>query len=174
MDGARVFNAAAALDVNVSKIASYCDTISFCLSKGLGAPVGSLLCGSSAFIEDARRIRKLLGGGMRQAGILAAAGIYALENNIERLHIDHRNAKALAAALNDTDWAYIDPDTVETNIVCFTTGSKPADTVVKALGDKGILCASMDSNLVRMVTHLNIQDSDIEETIRIIRTVSIK
>jgi threonine aldolase len=169
MDGARIFNASVATGVPVKRMAAYADTVSFCLSKGLGAPVGSLICGTTQFIAEARRIRKMLGGGMRQAGILAAAGIFALQNNIERLAIDHQNAKTLARELDQTTWAEIDPQAVETNIVCFRTPTTAAQTVVNTLKKRGVLCTAMDTNLVRLVTHLNISQEDIEGVCAIIR-----
>ena len=121
LDGARLFNAAAASGAPVKAICADATTVTFCLSKGLGAPVGALLCGKKDFIADARRVRKMLGGGMRQAGIIAAAGVYALQNNVERLAEDHENAKAIAKALAETDWAAIDPEDVVTNILYFRT-----------------------------------------------------
>ena len=168
MDGARVFNAAAAVNLPVKRIASFTDTLTFCLSKGLGAPVGSLLCGSKEFIAEARRVRKLLGGGMRQAGILAAAGIYALENNVERLVTDHEHAKVIANALRDTNWADIDPESVETNIVIFTTPNHPAERMVSALKRRGILCGASGGDKIRMVTHLEISRDDITQICDII------
>ena len=119
MDGARLMNAAIALDIPASEICQYADTVTFCLSKGLGAPVGSMLCGSSEFILEARKVRKMLGGGMRQAGILAAAGLYALDNNIKRLADDHNNAAKISNALAAASWAEIDPTLIETNIIIF-------------------------------------------------------
>lgn len=163
MDGARVFNAASAKGMTVKKISSFCDTVTFCLSKGLGAPVGSMLCGSKEFIDEARRVRKLLGGGMRQAGILAAAGIYALENNVERIQEDHVHAKVIANALADTKWAEIDPNTVETNILFFYTPRFPAEKVAAALKRKGILCGPSGPDKIRMVTHLEITREDITQ-----------
>ena len=172
MDGARLFNAAAATGIPVRKICSYADTVTFCLSKGLGAPVGSMLCGTEKFIAEARRIRKMLGGGMRQAGVLAAAGIYALENNIKRIHIDHANAKLLAETLAEVSWAEIDPGRVETNILYFSTGERKAETVVSALAKKGILAGALDSNSIRFVTHLGITEEDTKEICRIIKGIT--
>jgi len=173
MDGARIFNASVATGVPVKRMAAYADTMSFCLSKGLGDPVGSLICGTPQFIKEARRIRKMLGGGMRQAGILAAAGIYALEHNIERLSIDHQNAKSLAQALSETTWAEIDPNGVETNIVCFRTPTTSASSVVNALKKRRVLCSTMDRDVVRLVTHLNISQEDIEGGCAIIRDLKV-
>jgi len=162
LDGARLFNAAVKLRVDVKEITRYFDTVSCCLSKGLGAPVGSVLCGSTDQIKKARRWRKVLGGGMRQAGILAAAGIFALSNNIQRLCDDHDNALALAKGLAKIDGITIDVDTVQTNIFF-------AD--IRA--DMGLLCAFLkkkgiiidNSNRLRMVTHLDISEQDIDDTI---------
>jgi threonine aldolase len=162
MDGARIFNAALAVDMPVKKIASYADTVGFCLSKGLGAPVGSLLCGEAAFIDEARRIRKLLGGGMRQAGIIAAAGLYALDNNIERLAEDHRNAQTLARCLAELPWAFVDLDTVETNIVYFRTPAHNAQDIAAALKKQGVLCIAMGGHSIRMVTSLAVSSRDID------------
>ncbi len=173
MDGARLFNASLASGIPVKKICSYTDTVTFCLSKGLGAPVGSMLCGTDKFIAEARRVRKMLGGGMRQAGILAAAGIYALEHNIKRLEIDHRNARLIAEALSEVSWAEVDLATVETNIIYFSTGAKKAESVVAALGKKGILSSALGENTVRFVTHLGISEDDAVDICKIIRTVSM-
>lgn len=168
MDGARVFNSALASGMPVSKISSYVDSLTFCLSKGLGAPVGSLLCGSKEFIGKARRIRKMLGGGMRQAGILAAAGIYALENNIERLAKDHAGAKKIAKALSECSWAEIDPVEVETNIIFFKTIGIDADSLVSKLAETGILGSADGADTVRLVTSLAVDKADIDEICELI------
>jgi len=168
MDGARMFNASAATNIPVKKMCSFVDTVTFCLSKGLGAPVGSLLCGSEQFIKEARRIRKMLGGGMRQAGILAAAGIYALENNIKYLSSDMENAAKIAKALNVVKWADIDLETVETNILYFNTSIK-ADIIVAGLEKKGIICGAASPYSIRMVTHLGISIEDTDAICRIIK-----
>lgn len=169
MDGARVFNAAAAIETPVKRICSLADTVTFCLSKGLGAPVGSLLCGGKEFIEEARRVRKLLGGGMRQAGVLAAAGIYALEHNVDRLPEDHQNARTIAKALAEAPWAQIDLDRVETNIIIFHTAGYKAEAVVSALKKKDVLCSAFSDYSIRMVTSLAVTGEDINEVCRIIR-----
>lgn len=168
IDGARIFNAAIAMDTTVKKFSSTADTVTFCLSKGLGAPVGAMLCGSTSFIEEARRLRKMLGAGMRQAGVLAAAGIYALENNVERLREDHDNAKRIAEALSTTDWADVDPSKVETNIIYFQTPTVPADQVVTQLKKKGVLCGAFDARSIRMVTHLGFTAEDAEQVCSVI------
>ncbi len=169
MDGARLMHAVIALNVSAKEICKYVDTVSFCLSKGLGAPVGSMLCGSSEFILKARKVRKMLGGGMRQSGILAAAGLYALDNNIRRLAEDHTNAARISEALASTSWAEIDPGMVETNIIIFNTPGTDAELIVERLGAAGILCFSVGPDAIRMVTHLDISHEDTDEICRIIR-----
>lgn len=173
MDGARLFNAALASNTPVKKLCATVDTVTFCLSKGLGAPVGSLLCGDTAFIDEARRVRKMLGGGMRQAGILAAAGIWALNNNVERLREDHDNAQALAKALSEAPWAAIDPSTVETNILYFTTPDHNAAAVVAALDRQGIRCGAAGPKRIRFVTSLAVTREQTEEACRIIGELKI-
>ncbi len=168
IDGARLFNAALASGMSVSEISSYADSVTFCLSKGLGAPVGSCLCGTNEFIAEARRIRKMLGGGMRQAGVLAAAGIYALENNVERLADDHAGASRIAAALADRSWAEIDPADVETNIIYFKTEKGKSGEIVEKLAGQGILGGADGPEKVRLVTNLDISRDDIDEICRII------
>jgi threonine aldolase len=173
MDGARLFNACVGSGVSARDYSAQADTVTFCLSKALGAPVGALLCGTRPFIDEARRVRKLLGGGMRQAGVLAAAGVYALTHNVERLAEDHRNAKTLAKALAGTRWASVDPADVQTNIVLFRTPRVPADRVVAALKERGVLCGAMGSDAVRLVTHLDVSGGDVDEVVGIIRTLSL-
>jgi threonine aldolase len=172
LDGARMFNASAATGIPVKKMCSFVDTVTFCLSKGLGAPIGSVLCGPEKFIAEARRTRKMLGGGMRQAGVLAAAGIYALENNIKALELDMENAKKIAKAISVVKWAKIDLETVETNILYFETYLK-ADIVVSALEKKGIICGAAGPNIIRMVTHLGISAEDTDSICRIIKDFEI-
>ncbi len=173
MDGARLFNASIASGMKPKDICEFTDTVTFCLSKGLGAPVGALLCGNAEFIDEARRIRKMLGGGMRQAGILAAAGIYALENNVEKLREDHIKAQMLARALNESKWADINPDRVVTNIVYFKTGAYDAYSVVEKFKKMGVLCSATASNEIRMVTHLDISKKEIEEVCEIIKKLDL-
>jgi threonine aldolase len=154
LDGARIFNAATALGVDVKTLTRGFDTIMFCLSKGLGAPVGSMLVGSAELMERARIYRKALGGGMRQAGILAAAGLVALEQMPARLHEDHANARLLAEALSHIEGAIIDPETVETNIVIFKlVGGISAAEVVARLKARGILASTVGPDAIRLVTH---------------------
>jgi threonine aldolase len=163
LDGARVFNAAVALGISVADLTRGFDTVNFCLSKGLGAPVGSLLVGSHDSIERARIYRKALGGGMRQAGILAAAGLIALEEGPLRLHEDHANARLLADAIATCQAAEIDLLSVQTNIVFFTLkdgGDAPA--LVATLKAEGILCSAIGPHAVRLVTHLDVSREQCE------------
>ena len=158
LDGARLFNAVVAKNESPASYGKVFDSISICLSKGLGAPVGSLLLGNHAFIKQARRTRKLFGGGMRQAGYLAAAGIYALENNIKRLEEDHQHAKAIAIALSKKDFIG-DILPVETNIVIFEVKGKfTAASFAEHLKEKNILCIAISATQVRMVTHLDVTE----------------
>ena len=157
LDGARIFNAAAALGVDVKTLTSGFDTVMFCLSKGLGAPVGSMLTGSAELMERARLYRKALGGGMRQAGVLAAAGLIALEQGPARLHEDHANARLLAEALANMEGVAIDLDAVETNIVIFRlTGGLSAAGVVARLKARGVLASTLGPGAIRLVTHLDV------------------
>jgi threonine aldolase len=157
LDGARIFNAATALGVDVKTLTRGFDTVMFCLSKGLGAPVGSMLVGSTELMARARLFRKALGGGMRQAGILAAAGLIALQEGPKRLHEDHANARLLAEALATLDSVEIDLDAVETNIVVFrlTAGLRAADVVAR-LKARGILASAVGPATIRLVTHLDV------------------
>lgn len=154
LDGARIFNAATALGTDVKTLTRGFDTVMFCLSKGLCAPVGSMLVGSRELIDQGRIYRKALGGGMRQAGILAAAGLIALEKMPARLHEDHANARLLAEALSNIEGVTIDVDTVETNIVIFRlTGALSATDLVARLKTRGILAGTVGPGSVRLVTH---------------------
>lgn len=157
LDGARIFNAATVLGLDVKSLTRGFDTVMFCLSKGLGAPVGSMLVGSEELIDRARIFRKALGGGMRQAGVLAAAGLIALEDGPARLHEDHSNARLLAEALSNLDQVLIDPDAVETNIVIFrlASGHGAADLAAR-LKDRGILMSAVGPDAIRLVTHLDV------------------
>ncbi|MGM0432946.1 MAG: low-specificity L-threonine aldolase [Spirochaetota bacterium] len=172
MDGARVFNAAAKQEVPVSEICQYADSVSFCLSKGLGTPAGSMLCGTKEFIGKALKVRKMLGGGMRQVGILAAAGNYALEHHVKRLREDHDHARLIAEALAQTSWARISPDEVETNIIFVETPDIPAEAVVRALQEKQILCFAMGAHTLRLVTHLNISPADAQRVAEVVGSLS--
>jgi threonine aldolase len=170
LDGARIHNAAAALDMTAAELAAGCDTVMFCLSKGLGAPVGSMLVGDTDTITEARRVRKLLGGGMRQAGIIAAAGLIALDEVLPMLTDDNRRAHDLAVGLAEVPGIVLDPVTVETNIVFFSLAdAAPVDAAEFAalLAVKGVLCHPLGRDSIRMVTHYHISDEDIARTVEI-------
>ena len=174
LDGARIFNAAVALDVEAADLAEPTDSVTFCLSKGLSAPVGSLLCGSSEFIARARRMRKQLGGGMRQAGVLAAAGIVALETMIERLEEDHVRAKNLAQGLATVPGLVLDPGIPETNMVFLSLNDEvplSASEVAGRLKERGVLAGVVTNRRFRLVTHNWIEDSDIDQAIEGFREV---
>ncbi len=171
LDGARIFNAAIALGVPASTLAAEADSVSFCLSKGLSAPVGSLICSSREFIAEARRNRKIVGGGMRQAGVLAAAGIVALEEMIDRLAEDHANARLLAEAIAEIPGLAIDPRTVQTNIVIFEVTDPaltPAELSRRLLAE-GVKIDPIEERKLRAVTHYGIERAHIEEAIRALR-----
>jgi threonine aldolase len=171
LDGARIFNAIVHKKEASVEYGKIFDSISICLSKGLGAPVGSVLVGSNEFIKKARRWRKVFGGGMRQAGYLAAAGIYALEHHVERLAIDHENAKILSEVLAKKDFVK-ELLEVETNIVIASIGGKfTAASFVAALKEKGILAIAMTPTQVRFVFHLDITETDLAKTIEVINTL---
>jgi threonine aldolase len=163
LDGARAFNAAVKLEVPITEITRHFDTVSICLSKGLGAPVGSVLCGSKSVIEKARRWRKVLGGGMRQAGIVAAAGIYALAHHVERLAEDHENAKLLAKGLAQIEELGVDLFRVQTNMIFFTMEPSRLRSLQTYLKERGILISGREK--VRLVTHLDVTRGDIRTTI---------
>ncbi len=171
LDGARIFNAAVALDVPVSRLAQGCDTVMFCLSKGLAAPVGSVLVGEEDTISEARRVRKLFGGGMRQAGIIAAGGLVALETMVTRLRDDNLRARRLANVLAEIPGIDLDPRLVDTNIVFFrlTSENQNASTLAQTLAANGILVHALGDNAVRAVTHYHITDTDIDDTIKAVR-----
>ncbi len=167
VDGARLFNAAAALGVSARELAAEADSVNFCLSKGLAAPVGSVICGGRDFIEQARRARKLLGGGMRQAGIIAAAGIIALEEMVDRLAEDHLRARKLAEGLAAIPGIAIDPDRVRTNIVYFDV-SKPglsAAELLRQLEREGIRMLATGARTIRAVTHYEVTAADIDHAL---------
>jgi len=166
MDGARIFNASVALETPVAELTKNCDSVQFCLSKGLGAPAGSILVGKKDLIDEARSWRKRLGGGMRQIGILAAAGLIALEESPKRLHIDHENARRLAEGLANIKGIEIDLEKVVTNIVIFDIAAtgKTSAQICAALKDKGILAIGF-GNLIRMVTHCDVSREDVNATI---------
>ncbi len=166
LDGARAFNAAVKLKVPITEISQHFDSISICLSKGLGAPVGSVLCGTSALIQKARRWRKVLGGGMRQAGILAAAGIIALENQVERLAEDHHNAKLLGQGLAGIEEFLIDPQSIQTNMVFTQLVNIEPVPLAEYLRENGILITP--SPTLRFVTHQDITTDDVQMVIEVI------
>jgi threonine aldolase len=168
MDGARIFNACTYLKVDVKEFTKNLDSLMFCLSKGLSSPVGSMLCGSIDFIEKARRIRKLLGGGMRQAGILAACGIISLKKMIGRLEEDHRNARKLAQGSAQFPFFKINPDDVETNIVIVETTVDP-QKILNFLSSYGILALQFGPGRIRFVTHKDVNEEDVDRTIEVLR-----
>jgi threonine aldolase len=173
LDGARVFNAATVLGQSVADITRKFDSVQFCLSKGLGAPVGSLILGSGEFIDRCRSIRKMLGGGMRQAGCLAAAGLIALETGPGRLQEDHDNARFLALQLAGVPGIAIAAETVQTNIVIYSVkqpGLTAADFLA-ALARRGVLAVPVDAERVRMVTHLDVNRADMEKAAAAVREV---
>ncbi len=168
LDGARIFNASVALGVGVQELTRGFDTIMFCLSKGLGAPVGSMLVGSWELMDRARIIRKGLGGGMRQAGILAAAGLIAIEEGPKRLHEDHANARLLAEALAELPQVELNLDAVRTNIVIFTLRSGgDAAALVAKLNERGVLAGTVGRHSIRFVTHLDVDRAACREAARI-------
>jgi threonine aldolase len=170
-DGARIWNAAIAVGASPSELAAGTDTVMFCLSKGLGAPVGSLLCGARTAIAEARVERSRLGGGMRQAGVIAAAGVVALETMVERLADDHARARELADALAELFPGSIDPEVVETNIVCARAEALPADLLDRLVAD-GVRAGTIDVDTVRFVTHHDVDDAGIARAIDSLRRIA--
>jgi threonine aldolase len=174
LDGARVFNASTYLNEPVLAMTRKFDSVQFCLSKGLGAPVGSMIVGSRDFIERCRSIRKMLGGGMRQAGVLAAAGIVALEDGPKRLQTDHDNAQVLAGKLAVIRGIELDPSKVQTNIVIFSvkpSGLSSADFLARC-SERGVLAVPVDADRVRMVTHLDVNRADMDKAAEIVESVT--
>lgn len=173
LDGARLFNAVVATGVPAAEYSRHFETVSFCLSKGLGAPVGSMIVSDRPTVDKLRRLRRLYGGGMRQAGILAAAGIYALEHNIPRLKEDHDHARVLADALKKIPTVSVRPDQVETNIVLFdVTSSRRSPTEILAdLKKEGVLVNAVAGTTFRAVTHLDVTSKDIEEAGKVFASV---
>ncbi len=173
LDGARVFNAAVALGIDVKELVTDVDSVQFCLSKGLSAPVGSLLCGDEDFIYEARRSRKIVGGGMRQAGVIAAAGIVALEQMVDRMAEDHANARRLAEGLAEMPELAVDLDSVQTNIVIFELVSErltPAELAAR-LAERGVKLLAIEGRRLRAVTHHGIEADDIEIALAAAREV---
>jgi threonine aldolase len=173
LDGARVFNAATYLNEDVAEMTKKFDSIQFCLSKGLGAPVGSMIVGSRDFIERCRSLRKMLGGGMRQVGVLAAAGLVALDNGPKRLHVDHENAKFLANELASVPGITLNPTKVQTNIVIFDVrkSGRSSGDILKTLAQRGVLAVPVDNDKIRMVTHLDVDRNAVEKAANITREV---
>ena len=167
LDGARIFNASVALEVPPVELVRDVDDLSFCLSKSLSCPVGSVLVGSQDFIDQAKRWRKMLGGGMRQAGVLAAAGLVALDTMIDRLVEDHQHARRLAHGLANIEGLHVDPDSIQTNIVFFEVDEKlgTAADLIAALNRNGVLVSYPGKQSIRMVTHRHIAPEDIEEAL---------
>ena len=171
LDGARLWNASVATGIKVSEYASYFDSVSVCLSKGLGAPVGSVIAGSKNFITKAFRVRKGWGGGMRQAGILAAAGLYALKNNFTRLAEDHQKAKILAGAIAGINSLEIDLNNVQTNIIIFKPKNISVDDALTKCREKGLLLSVGQVGTLRAVTHLDVDFKDIDKAANILKEV---
>lgn len=171
LDGARLWNASVASGISVSEYSSHFDSVSVCLSKGLGAPVGSIIAGSKDFITEAFRVRKAWGGGMRQVGILAAAGLYALQNNIERLEEDHSKAKTLANVINDIDTLEINIENVHTNILIFKPNKISVEDALQKCAEKGLQLSIGQIGTLRAVTHMDASFDDIEKAEKILREV---
>jgi len=165
IDGARIFNSSIATGLDVSRLSKNFDSISICLSKGLGAPIGSVLVGSKEMIDKAYRWRKMFGGGMRQVGIIASAGLYALENNIERLSKDHERALILGEAIDSMNNYSVNMDQIQTNMVYVNCIGDNSSELVTKLSEKGIDVLSIDDSSIRLVTHLHITNEDVERTI---------
>ena len=174
LDGARVFNAAVALKTSVSEVVKNIDSIQLCLSKGLGAPIGSVLVGEKSFIERARKWRKMIGGGMRQAGLIAAAGIFALENNIYRLNEDHQNAAQIASVIEKIPGLKLIKPDIPTNIVIFDTqeSGRNAEQWLAILKENGIIGGSMGRYLVRLTTHLDLSHQAIDRVIKVFQEIA--
>ena len=173
VDGARIFNAAVALGVDVKQLVADANSVTFCLSKGLGAPVGSVVCGDRAFIDEARRARKVVGGGMRQAGVLAAAGIVALEQMVDRLAEDHCNAAALVDGLAGLPGIVAEPLPLRTNMV-FVTITRPdlsGDQLAERIGEHGVRILSVGPRRVRAVMNYHVTLADVDTALAAFRTV---
>lgn len=171
LDGARIFNAAVALGVEAREIAATADTVTFCLSKGLACPIGSIFCGSDEDVEEARRWRKRLGGGMRQVGVLAAAGLIALDHMVDRLAQDHANARTLAEGLSEMSGVTCDLSRVQTNLVFFELDGIPAQQFEDECTRRGLLGGAVSANRVRFVTHYGIDSEDVQSALRICEEV---
>lgn len=171
LDGARIWNASVASGIKVSEYASYFDTVSCCLSKGLGAPVGSIIAGSREFIDKAFRVRKAWGGGMRQAGVIAAAGLYALRNNIERLKEDHEKACMIAKSLAENPNIEIDTEAVQTNILIFKPIGIGIEDALARLRAKGVLLSTGKTGYIRAVTHMDVSFEETGKAVKIMEEV---
>jgi threonine aldolase len=171
LDGARIFNASVALGIDAKEIAATSDTVTFCLSKGLACPIGSIFCGSQTDIEEAKRWRKRLGGGMRQVGVLAAAGLIALDHMVDRLAEDHANARTLAEGLSELPGVRCDLGRVQTNLVYFELMEVPAPRFTDECARRGLLSDWVDARRVRFVTHYGIDSQDIQSALRICEEV---
>jgi threonine aldolase len=171
MDGARIFNAYVETGIQVNEYAKYCDTISFCFSKALGAPVGSILCGDSETIAKAHKYRKIIGGGMRQAGVIAAGALFAVENNVERLKEDHKKAKFFAEEISKLNEVDIDLSTVQTNMIIFRIkrGDSEVSRFKSDLKDKGVLISDGSYGSLRVVFHLDVSREQAEEAVQIFK-----
>ncbi len=176
MDGARIFNAAIAQNIDVKELTRFVDSMMFCLSKGLSAPIGSLAVGDREFINSARRYRKMLGGGMRQAGVIAAAGIIAIEKMVDRLKDDHSNAQMLSKGLMSIEGISIDPSQVQTNIVAYDVSGLGIDggAWIAKLNESGVKAGALEGSRVRMVTHRGIESDDIEYALGVMKTTAEK
>jgi len=176
LDGARLWNATVASGIPLAEWAGLFDSVSVCFSKGLGAPVGSALVGTREFIAKAKRVRKLFGGGMRQAGMIASAALYAVENHIERLADDHRNAQVLAQAIRDTPGLRLECDKVETNLVWFEVDAEvcTAKVFVDALREKGVMASALGPQTMRACTHLDVSAAQAEYSAEMLRQVAMK
>ena len=171
LDGARIFNASVAQKIDVKEISKYFNSVMFCLSKGLSAPIGSILTGSKEFIKEARFIRKYLGGGMRQIGIIAAPGIISIEKMIDRLEEDHIRAKKLAEKIVDIKEIDMDVNEVKTNFIILKLKTMDSLTFLKRLETKKVLALPLSNELIRVVTHKDIDDSDIDIAAKAIREI---
>ena len=173
LDGARLWNASVATGIHLREYAQCADSVSVCLSKGLGAPIGSVVTGSKTFIDRVHRFRKMFGGGMRQVGIIAAAGIYALDHHIERLKEDHQNAKRLALGLKGLKGVSIDPEQVETNIIIFNIANTgmPPPQIAEAMKKNGVLIHPIGKTQIRLLTHLDVSSGDIEVALKVFEKV---
>lgn len=173
LDGARIFNAAVALGIKPKELTKDCDTVMFCLSKGLGCPIGSVLVGPRDFIKEARRFRKMLGGVMRQAGVLAACGIVALNEMVDRLIEDHQKARRLAEGIDRIRKGIVRLETVQTNIVClkFSGPNMTCRELINRLAEKGLLAIHLEGTLGRMVTHKDVTFEDIDYALEVVETI---